>query len=267
LQDANADWSETDGFWSLLTLADDLELLPQPAAIDVVAQASALLVQGSPAHSASARAEAARHLAVCAHASRLDVGVLHAALLDDDDRVRLWAHCALGVFLGRPARHRQAIQEITAAAHGRRRREVLEDAEAALELLAASPGQRDLRVLDFGCFHNDVGLLQRVIQRVGLPALNSGPMPALAIAAVDRNRQAVRFLLEHGADPNVRVLLGKTVLQDAARRRRTASIIRDLLEYGADPAARDAEGQTALALAEKSGLWENARVLREFSGQ
>jgi ankyrin repeat protein len=195
------------------------------------------------------------------------VSVLNAALLDDDDRVRLWAHCALGIFLGRPGRHRQAIQEITAAAHGRRRKEVVEDGELALELLAESPGERDLRVLDFACFHNDVGLLQRVIQRLSIPALNSGPVPALAIAAVDRNRQAVRFLLEHGADPNVRILLGRTVLQDAARRRRTASIIRDLLEYGADHAARDAEGQTALAMAEHAGLWENARVLREFGAQ
>jgi ankyrin repeat protein len=59
------------------------------------------------------------------------------------------------------------------------------------------------------------------------------------------SEEAVKLLLEHGADPNARDNKGETVLMNTSSRRETA-IINLLLQNGADPTIKDNNGRTVL---------------------
>jgi len=75
-------------------------------------------------------------------------------------------------------------------------------------------------------------------------------------------RQGVEWLLEHGADPNVRS--GKeheTALHIAARRGQSPGVIRLLLNHGADVNATRDDGSTAWLLARRGGFDDVASVL------
>lgn len=62
--------------------------------------------------------------------------------------------------------------------------------------------------------------------------------------------RGVRWLLEHGADPNVRSNYNRdTALHAATERNRDAEMVRLLLDHGADPNATDRFGATPLAAA------------------
>jgi ankyrin repeat protein len=67
--------------------------------------------------------------------------------------------------------------------------------------------------------------------------------------------KAVRWLLEHGADPNALDEHGRSPLHVCARRNTSTSVVRLLIEAGSDIGARDASGNTALDYAV-----ENKRV-------
>lgn len=78
----------------------------------------------------------------------------------------------------------------------------------------------------------------------------------------ERVRKGVVWLLEHGADPNVRC--GdeeETALHLAARIGQTPPIVRLLLAHGADVQARRADGRTAWMLAARSGFDEIVTTL------
>lgn len=73
----------------------------------------------------------------------------------------------------------------------------------------------------------------------------------------------VRWLLEHGANPNVVCRdIKETALHAAVRRDYSVEIVELLLQHGADPAQPRADGRTPLALAVRGGHEALAAVLR-----
>ncbi|MGV8081931.1 MAG: ankyrin repeat domain-containing protein [Syntrophales bacterium] len=73
----------------------------------------------------------------------------------------------------------------------------------------------------------------------------------LLIAATRGNTSMVRFLLEHGANPNIRNVDGMTALHNAVFEKHI-EIVKLLLEYGADTTIKDRLGNTAFDLADLS---------------
>ncbi|MBM3727445.1 MAG: hypothetical protein FJW40_18735 [Acidobacteria bacterium] len=110
--------------------------------------------------------------------------------------------------------------------------------------------------LDLGASPNEIG------QTLTLS------LPALAQYS-NRNRlDAVKLLLERGADVNLRGNKGHTALMTAAAAvRRSPDMVRALLKAGADPNIVDAQGQTALDWARKQGETELAAIIREAGGK
>ena len=75
--------------------------------------------------------------------------------------------------------------------------------------------------------------------------------------------QGSRWLLAHGANPNVVCRdVKETALHAAVRRDYSTDMIALLLKHGADPSIRRADGRTALALAVRGGHENLAAVLR-----
>jgi ankyrin repeat protein len=71
-----------------------------------------------------------------------------------------------------------------------------------------------------------------------------------------------RWLLDHGADPNV--VCGKereNSLHIAVRRGQSAGVVEDLLDHGADVSARSGDGSTAWQLARRYGFDELVSIL------
>ena len=80
----------------------------------------------------------------------------------------------------------------------------------------------------------------------------------------ERVRKGVLWLLEHGADPNVRCGEEReTSLHLAARMGRAPAVLRLLLDHGADVGARRADGRTAWLLAARGGFDEIASLLEQ----
>jgi ankyrin repeat protein len=72
----------------------------------------------------------------------------------------------------------------------------------------------------------------------------------------------LRWLLDHGADPNVRCgREQETALHVAARRGQDAEVVRLLLDHGADIQARRGDGRTAWLLARRGGFDALAELL------
>jgi ankyrin repeat protein len=79
-----------------------------------------------------------------------------------------------------------------------------------------------------------------------------------------RVEQGVRWLLAHGADPDVRCgREQETSLHVAARQGRRPEVVRLLLDHGADVHARRDDGRTAWELARRAGHEELVALLEE----
>lgn len=84
----------------------------------------------------------------------------------------------------------------------------------------------------------------------------------------DAPRQGLRWLLEHGADPNV--VCGKereNSLHVAARRGQSPAVVRQLLDHGADVHAKGGDGSTAWLLARRGGFDEIATLLESAGAE
>src|SRR5579884_790013 len=96
---------------------------------------------------------------------------------------------------------------------------------------------------------------------------------ALIKAASKRNKEMLLFLLEYGADVNIRTpkyhytalleLLYPSKWGPAITEQRAVDMTRALLEKGADVNAADCEGDTALMYATRQGWIEVVRLLLE----
>ena len=86
--------------------------------------------------------------------------------------------------------------------------------------------------------------------------------PLLSVIAFD-DHDLVRFLIEHGADPNVEVDDGYTCLLTAIESEAAESVqvVAELIEAGADIHARGINGWTPLHMAANRGHVEKARLL------
>lgn len=85
---------------------------------------------------------------------------------------------------------------------------------------------------------------------------------ALHAAANSGSPQGVKWLLEHGADVNVRGRMNRTPLHFAAERNRNSKTVEVLVAAGADIKAKDVQGRTALQIAEHHGKTAVADWLR-----
>ena len=84
---------------------------------------------------------------------------------------------------------------------------------------------------------------------------------ATALLWCARDGEKARMLIEHGADVNVRSKQGRTPLMLASMREGGADIVALLLSKGADVNVADTHGETALGLAAEYGGIDNVRLL------
>ena len=84
----------------------------------------------------------------------------------------------------------------------------------------------------------------------------------LSIAARQDNAEAVRALLEAGANVNAQDDEGDTALHDAARHARSDATMRALLDGGADALLRNASGKLAWELAQDNDQLRNSALVR-----
>lgn len=87
---------------------------------------------------------------------------------------------------------------------------------------------------------------------------------ALHWAAYHGRHETLRFLIEHGAEVNVRAKDGRTPLHTAVRQN-LSTTVSVLLEYGADPLAVIREGASAIDLAVADSLVDILRLLGNVS--
>ncbi|MEK7466053.1 MAG: ankyrin repeat domain-containing protein [Planctomycetota bacterium] len=78
---------------------------------------------------------------------------------------------------------------------------------------------------------------------------------------VAASTRGIRWLLEHGADPNVPSTPKRETALQLAARSRSPETVRLLLEHGADVTLKRKDGRTAWALAVRAGRVDNARLL------
>jgi ankyrin repeat protein len=126
------------------------------------------------------------------------------------------------------------------------------DADPSLANAFSADGFSALHLPAFFGKHEAVRLL---LQRgADADARGRGWMTGTALhsAAAGKHADAVAELIEAGADPNARQSGGWTPLHSAARNGDVASV-EALLDAGADPSATNDEGQTVLELAVEGG--------------
>ena len=111
---------------------------------------------------------------------------------------------------------------------------------------------------------NIVALKDFLSRGVDINIRSSGEDITPLTCAVDNYQTAVvRFLLEQGADPNIRDLFGWSPLMYASAGGQI-EVARMLLEEGADPNIEDLNkpGETALVLAQRKGHIEIVNLLK-----
>jgi ankyrin repeat protein/mono/diheme cytochrome c family protein len=152
----------------------------------------------------------------------------------------------------------QAAQIMEALRHGDRRK--------FRSLVRAEPtavnrfGPGGSTPLIHAALYGDAEAVRLLLENGADPNLrNSANATALMYAVDDAGK--TRLLLEHGADPNVRSDEGRTALLIAAGRAGASAVIRLLLRHGADPSVQVSSGPGVLARAVASGDEDILRLL------
>jgi uncharacterized protein len=145
----------------------------------------------------------------------------------------------------------------------------LGEAELLAEQVAADPQALELRTPDgfdalalaafFGGAETVETLLDLGVDPDG-DDRNRLHVRPLHAAAAAHDRESLRLLLDHGADPNARQQGGFTALHAAAHAN-DATMAALLLAHGADPSLTTDEGEDAAAIAERQGATSVAALL------
>lgn len=264
-----AEWSDREPmtendtvarFYFTLLLLDELGFkLPRDEDADPVEELIEQLARtGSPAKD-SGRMWAARGLPDYGEDAKRAIPHLESALDDPLPNVRIWTHYALARLAGDEARHREAIRKIGKQENNE---DTDLDVESALENLDRSPEQHNIEALGSFCITNEVKQIRRLAPMTDVDGIDHNGQRPMLYAVGNGNPEAVRILLEHGADPNLRERSGETYLHTAATWRDNAEIIKALVEHGADLNAKDREGRTPLDVALEYRRKGNAELLR-----
>ncbi|MCC6317974.1 MAG: ankyrin repeat domain-containing protein [Gemmatimonadaceae bacterium] len=88
---------------------------------------------------------------------------------------------------------------------------------------------------------------------------------ALLYATRLRRTRMVRWLLRHGANPNIGDAEGRTPLSYAVRRRYPVAEVEELLRHGADITLRARDGSCPQSLAESGRAGPLAQLLRKYA--
>ena len=137
--------------------------------------------------------------------------------------------------------------------------------EVFVDLLLKAGADPEARGAD-GHTAMETALINGRVQVATLLAPRGKPIDANALLLVlaqhgTRDRYALAFLLQRGANLNAQGPDGDTPLLIAVRRNDRV-FVRHLLDRGADPFVTDARGKSALAVAEELGHEDVARLLR-----
>lgn len=255
------DSHEAAKFYFMLGLLDTLEIKLPSHRGDPVEAAIRRLQKLKGIGAAAGRMWAARELAERGPEARAALPALRQATADALPSVCAWAHAAIALIEEDEGEHRQAIEAILA--------EPIADeierssAESALEELDRPAEERARRRLMSSAIMNDVETIRMLSKTIDVNGANDDGTTAISLAVGNSNADAMRALLEAGADPNQRDRHGDlTLLHHAAVRHRGRDMIPLLLENGADPQLRDKEGRTPLDLAVAAGREANARLLQ-----
>lgn len=175
--------------------------------------------------------------------------------LERGDLDQLKRHIAWGTDVLSPLADGRTPLQI-AAADGR---------EVFVELLLKAGADPEARGTD-GHDAMETALINGRTQVATLLAPRNKPIDADALLLVlaqhgTRDRFALAFLLQRGANLNARGPDGNTPLLIAVRRNDRV-FVRHLLDRGADPSVTDARGRSPLAVAEELGHEDVARLLR-----
>jgi ankyrin repeat protein len=93
-----------------------------------------------------------------------------------------------------------------------------------------------------------------------LPAM-VGFTPLMA-AALNADRSSLLYLLDHGADPNLKTRLGMTALMLLEQSETDdTEMTLSLLHHGADPSVKTRDGNDARSFALRSGFTKSAALL------
>ena len=126
---------------------------------------------------------------------------------------------------------------------------------------ANASGSAGSTPLMYAALYGDVDAMRRLLEAGADPNVASdGGSTALMLAVHDADK--TRLLLEAGANPNVRPDDGRTALIIAAGQFGSSAVVKLLLDHGANAAAT-ANGTTALRLAAGTGDGEVMRLLIE----
>lgn len=230
-------------FYFALLLLDELGFkLPRDEQLDPVDE----LIEQLSSHRDTERAWAARKLPDFEGEAGRAIPQLQAALDDSSVSVRIWAHYALARLNGDASEHREAIQTLGAFTQ-----DELETVETrdALDCLDRSLGQHRIEALGGFCISNVPEQIRRLAPITEIDGLDHNGQRPMQYAVGNGHPEAVRILLEHGADPNLQEPSGATYLHTAVGWRDNIEIIQMLVDHGAEVNALDSEGQAPLDLA------------------
>ena len=252
-------------FYFMFHLLDELEIRFPQRQYDPVEAAIKDLQKMQGISAAAQRMDAARRLGERGVESKAAVPVLLEKTNDPEPHVRAWAHAALALIVGNAEEHRRAIRDILSSPISDEIDRM--SVEEAIEELDRTPSERALRRLIGAAITNDVATIRALTPIVDVNSADkSHNQTPVDLAVGNGHPEAVRALLEAGANPNQRDRFGnRTLLHNAALRRTGGAIIRLLLDHGADPTLRDKDGRTPLDLAREAGRKANCKLLEAAS--